>query len=234
MNIKGLPHLDEILIQGIVFCAVLESDLDAGPHHDCVDFAKFTMRHKGIEIDKMRDFTSMESKHVWYEYFVLESFELNGDSLQVRLSTDFMSKKKGFCKLFIRSFGVHIIHKHEENANDHPDMTHVESCFSFEGNGRYSEISSTQDESDEESENSVGSIKEDEESENLECLTKRNKIERIQPSKSRCDDGSDDGDYNLESSCFSVRNPYLTLMLVFIYLFFLFLNTLMLVNFVIG
>jgi hypothetical protein len=96
----------------------------------------------------------------------------------------------------------------------------MESCFSFKRDYRYSEFSSTEDESDEESENSVSSIKEDEESENLECLTKRNKIERIQPSKSRCDDGSDDGDYNLESSCFSVRNPYLTLMLVFIYFYF--------------
>ena len=77
--------------------------------------------------------------------------------------------------------------------------------------------SSTEDESYEESENSVGSIKEyelGEESEISECLTEedeRNKIERLQPSKSRCDENDDDGDCNLESSCFLVMTPYLTL-----------------------
>ncbi|XP_059430104.1 disease resistance-like protein DSC1 [Corylus avellana] len=154
MNIKGLPHLDEVLIQGIIFCAVLKSDLCSG-NADCVHSAKFTMEHKGIEFDKMKDFNYMKSENVWYEYFQ-ESFELNGDSLlQVRLVTDF--------QLSIKSFGVHIIHKHEENANNQPEMTHVESCFSFrELVNCFPKISSTQDESSTEDES-------DEESENSEC-----------------------------------------------------------------
>ena len=150
MDIKGLPHLDEI--QGIVLCAVLESS-SAKPL-DFVDFAKFTMRHKIIDIHKQRNFNYMESKNVWYEYFVPESFELNGDSLQVKLVTNI--------GLFIISFGVHIIYKHKENANDHPGRTRVTSSCSLEATHRFREIPSIEDESDEESEYFMGSIKEDE------------------------------------------------------------------------
>jgi hypothetical protein len=54
MDIKGLPHLD--VIQGIAFCAVLEPICE-GPFN---------------EVD-------VESKNVWYEYFIEESFELKRD-----------------------------------------------------------------------------------------------------------------------------------------------------------
>ena len=224
MDIKGLPPLDEI--QGIVFCAILQPIRD-GPQIHVVDLAEFTMRHKGIDIiGGPREFKYLESKNVWHEFFDLEYFELKGDNLQFDLFTH--------RPLVFRSVGVHIMHEHAENAKDHPYVTHVDLHFSIdESNGRrtYSlGSSSAQDESveeiensvglieeievDEKSENSVCSIKEDEvdeESEIPECLPRedeRNKIERIQPSKSRCDD---DGDYNLESSCFSVSTPYLTL-----------------------
>jgi hypothetical protein len=216
MDIKGLPPLDEI--QGIVFCALLEPSLE-GPQIYVVDMAEFTMRHKGIDIigRVLREFKYLESKNVWHEYFDREYFELKGDSLQFELFTH--------RPLVFRSVGVHIKHKHAENAKDHPDVTHVDFHFSIDESNRrrtyFLESSSAQDEPDEEIKNSVGSIEEnevDEETEISECLTRedeRNKIERFQPSKRRCDDDDYNGDhYNLESSCFSVRTPYLTLMLV--------------------
>jgi hypothetical protein len=166
MDIKGLPHLDEI--QGIVSCVVLESFF---PHFG-TSRANFTMRNRGRDICKSRHFNHMKSKNVWYEYFFEESFKLKGDRLQVRLVSD--------SNLTLRSFGVHIIHKHEENANDHPDMSRVESCFSFDEINYDWKISSIEDESDEECENSVGSIPEDESDEERlelsECAKMAEKI----------------------------------------------------------
>jgi hypothetical protein len=70
------------------------------------------------------DFELLGSDHVWLEYFVLESSELKGDSLQVEFSMIPYS-------LFIPSCGVHVIHKYEENAKDHPGVIHVDFNFRF-------------------------------------------------------------------------------------------------------
>jgi hypothetical protein len=52
------------------------------------------------------------------------SSQLKGDSLHVEFSMVPYS-------LFIQSCGVHVIHKHEENAKDHPNMIHVDFNFRF-------------------------------------------------------------------------------------------------------
>ncbi|XP_059429094.1 disease resistance protein RPV1-like [Corylus avellana] len=126
IDIKGLLPLDEI--QGIVFCALLQP-IREGFHDNSVDAVQFTMRHKGIDsIGRLREFKFVETKNVLHDYFDLEYFELKGDSLQVELSM--------ISRMFVRSVGVHIIHKHAENAKDHPDVTHVDFRFSIdESNG---------------------------------------------------------------------------------------------------
>ena len=107
IRIEGLPHLDEI--QGIVFCAVVEPT-----DHLCKPYADFSMRW--CQIYRSRSVSCLKSKNVWYEYFVRESFELKGDSLQANL---YLGSDE---ELFIGSVGVHIIYKHAENAKDHPHV----------------------------------------------------------------------------------------------------------------
>jgi hypothetical protein len=115
--------LDEI--KGIIFCAVIgpiigmSSNLSHAP-------GDFIISNKGIGIDdRHRDFHLLGSDHVWLEYFVPESPQLKVDStLQVEFYIDPYS-------LFIHSCGVHVIHKHEENAKDRPSMIQVDFNFSF-------------------------------------------------------------------------------------------------------
>jgi hypothetical protein len=161
------------------------------------------MRNRGRDIHKWRHFNHMESKNVWYEYFFEESFKLKGDRLQVRLVTD--------SNLTLRSFGVHIIHKHEENANDHPDMSRVESCFSFDEINYDWKISSIEDESDEECENSVGSIPEDESDEERLELSECDKMaEKI---------GNDHvEDFLLEKVCLSLMYMFVCVLVYGSYL----------------
>ena len=85
----------------------------------------------GIEISsegtkigtRRRCLTLQGSNHVWLEYLVLEPFVLEEDNLQVWVLTG--------SNLFIKSCGVHMIHKHEENAKDHPSMIQVGFNFRF-------------------------------------------------------------------------------------------------------
>ena len=114
--------MDEI--KGIIFCAVIgpilgiSSDSNHAP-------GDFRISNKGIRIDERhRAFHLPGSDHVWLEYFVPESSQLKGDSLHVEFSMVPYS-------LFIQSCGVHVIHKHEENAKDHPSMIQVEFNFRF-------------------------------------------------------------------------------------------------------
>ncbi|KAB1201389.1 hypothetical protein CJ030_MR0G003779 [Morella rubra] len=57
----------------------------------------------------------MSSDHVWLEYFVVESFKLKEDSLRVKFNSNSNS-------LFLKSCGVHLVHKHEQNVKDHPEV----------------------------------------------------------------------------------------------------------------
>lgn len=52
---------------------------------------------------------------VGLEFFALQPFKLNGTSLNVEFSCDSSS-------LCIESCGVHLMHKHAENAKDHSNV----------------------------------------------------------------------------------------------------------------
>jgi hypothetical protein len=184
IGIEGLPHLDET--QGIVFCAVLESTSEGPYNHIKRPWLEFKMNwHENY---RLRSVSCLKSKNVWYEYSVQGSFKLNSG----RSNAEFFIESKWF--LFVGSVGVHIIHKHAENAKDHPNVTHVEFHFPMKEFISWEVHPHTtnpivglikEDEVDEEGENLVCSIKEvvvDEESENSvdsikedECKT----IERI-------------------------------------------------------
>jgi hypothetical protein len=115
--------LDEI--KGIVFCAVIGPIFGISPGSISHAPGDFTIRNKGIGIDdRHRDFELLGSDHVWLEYFILESSELKGDSLQVEFYMVPYS-------LFIQSCGVHVIHKYEENSKNHPGVIHVDFNFRF-------------------------------------------------------------------------------------------------------
>jgi hypothetical protein len=106
MDIKGLPHLDEI--QGIVFCAVLEPFRE-GPENNVPDLAQLRMRHKGtVDICRSRFFNYMKSKNVWHEYFVQESFELKGDSLQAELFIPSPLFVRYLCMCTHKNLGGHL------------------------------------------------------------------------------------------------------------------------------
>jgi hypothetical protein len=113
-------------IKGIAFCAVFGPIIVADLDEDYVDLS-FAISSKGIEIETRPRYIKLpsvlSSNHVWLEYLVLEPFVLEEDDLQVRF---LMSSE-----LFIKSCGVRLIHKHEENAKDHPSLTHMDFNFSF-------------------------------------------------------------------------------------------------------
>ena len=190
--------MDEI--KGIAFCAVfgpiLVDDLD----EDYVDLS-FAISSKGIRIETrprcIKLPTVLRSNHVWLEYLVLERVVLEEDNLQVRFLLSL--------GLFIHSCGVHLIHnKHEENAKDHPSLTHVDFNFCLEySDGEIEDFhsSTSENENDEESENPECSAEED------DCDEIERVIDGIQPSKRQRDDDEDEDedDCNLESS----SNPQL-------------------------
>ncbi|XP_059429087.1 TMV resistance protein N-like [Corylus avellana] len=169
MDINGLPDLDEI--KGIAFCAVFGPTLGFDLDENTYKFS-LAISSKGVEIETRERYIAVassdrvwkvsRSNHVWLEYLVLEPVVLEEDNLQVRFSIS--------SGLSIISCGVHLIHKHEENAKDHPSLTHVDFNFCLQSFG---------DESDEC----------DEESDNPECSAEEDD----------CDD-EDEDDCNLESS----------------------------------
>jgi hypothetical protein len=121
IDINGLSNLDEI--KGIAFCAVFGPILVADLDEDYVDWS-IAISSKGIEIETRPRFNlpNVLVYHVWLEYLVLEPFVLEEDNLQVEV---FMIPE-----LFIKSCGVRMIYKHnEENAKDHPSLTHVDFNF---------------------------------------------------------------------------------------------------------
>jgi hypothetical protein len=111
--------LDEI--KGIAFCAVFGSSPEV-PYEKVDAFFCIEVSGKGIKIGRRLRYLELQSSnHVWLEYLVLEPSVLEEDDLRVLVS---MSSE-----LFIKSCGVHMIYKHEENAKDHPSLTHVDFNF---------------------------------------------------------------------------------------------------------
>jgi hypothetical protein len=186
--------LDEI--KGIAFCAVFGPILVADLDEDYVDLS-FAISSKGIEIETRPRYIKLpsvlSSNHVWLEYLVLEPFVLEEDDLQVRF---LMSSE-----LFIKSCGVRLIHKHEENAKDHPSLTHVDFNFCLEysdGEIEYFHSPTREDECNEKGENSE-CLAEEEDCDEIERV-----LDGIQPSKRQRDDDDDEDedDCNLESSSY--------------------------------
>ena len=107
-------HLDEI--KGIAFCVVMGTT--AIFPEDPIAYIDVNIIDEGAKTSiGGRVLNFMGSDHVWLQYSVLESLELKGDNLRVEFYGESDS-------VLFKSCGVHLIHKNEENAKDHPGVLH--------------------------------------------------------------------------------------------------------------
>jgi hypothetical protein len=112
--------LDEII--GIVFCAVMGT-IAIFPE-DPIAYVDVNIIAGGVPTRNIggRVLNFMGSDHVWLQYSVLESSELEGDNLRVKFYSRYDS-------VLFKSCGVHLIHKHEElheDVNGHLDIPNNE------------------------------------------------------------------------------------------------------------
>jgi hypothetical protein len=109
-------------IKGIVFCVVMGTK-PLISSEDPTAYIRVNIINEGVTtLIGDRGLNFIGSDHVWLEYFVLESSELKGDNLRVKVYSHSDS-------VLFKSCGAHLIHKHEENANDHPGVLHEDSNF---------------------------------------------------------------------------------------------------------
>ncbi|XP_059428984.1 disease resistance protein RUN1-like [Corylus avellana] len=115
IDITGHLHLNEI--KGIVVCVVMGTK-PLISSEDPTTYIRVNIINEGVStLIGDRGLNFIGSDHVWLEYFVLESSELKGDNLRVKFYSPSDS-------VLFKSCGAHLIHRHEEKANDHPGVLH--------------------------------------------------------------------------------------------------------------
>ena len=104
-------HSDEI--RGIAICAVIGPILAVTLEETPLPLVSVKIISNGVQMSAgQRVLDPMGSEHVWLEY---KSFDIKSDNLRVKFHSNSES-------VFFTSCGVHLVHKHRENAKNDPRM----------------------------------------------------------------------------------------------------------------